>query len=57
MNGLNGKIQSSYEAWMPTHVDKHVADISKIVNGGANGLAERVSLFESLYEMVKGEIE
>ena len=57
MNGVNDKIASSYAMWMPAHVDKHVADISKIVNGGTIGLAERVSLFEALYDMVKGEVE
>jgi predicted chitinase len=57
MNGVNDKIASSYAKWMPTNVDKHVAEISKVVNGGTIGLAERVSLFEALYDMVRSEVK
>jgi len=53
MNNLNSRIESSYRARTEGNIREHVRDVSKIVNGGDNGLDERVELFNKLREMVE----
>lgn len=53
MNNLNNRIESSYKARTESDIREHVRDVSKIVNGGDNGLDERVELFNKLREMAE----
>ncbi|QXG27929.1 M23 family metallopeptidase [Pseudomonas viridiflava] len=57
MNDMNSFIQTSYENRTENDISKHVADVSEKVNGGTIGLSERITLFNSLREMVKLELE
>lgn len=57
MNRMNNYIATSYANRTEANISLHVADISTKVNGGTIGLAERVTLFNSLREMVEAELE
>ncbi|MFW9079807.1 hypothetical protein ACOI9X_11070 [Pseudomonas sp. P2757] len=56
MNSINDVIATSYASRTEANIPLHVADISKKVNGGTNGLAERVTLFNNLRGMVEAEL-
>lgn len=53
MNDMNNKIQKSYVNRTEMEIDKHVKDISELVNGGSIGLNERVTLFNKLRGIIK----
>lgn len=53
MNNLNSRIESSYRTRAESNIREHVRDVSKIVNGGDNGLDERVEIFNKLREMAE----
>ncbi|SDL98733.1 glycoside hydrolase family 19 protein, partial [Pseudomonas indica] len=54
MNNVNSKILASYNTRTESNLSEHVADVSIIVNGGTIGLQERIEIFKSLRELIKG---
>jgi predicted chitinase len=46
----------SYADKAGNNISQHVVDISKKVNGGTIGLAERVTLFVELRNMIEAEL-